>query len=72
MSAHHHLYSPGILRLFLKYPRLTFQTRSSMEIAVSVSDDSEVACFSFNRKNLLDFDFQVDCDTLRSGRRDES
>lgn len=43
-----------------------------MEIAVSVSDDSEVACFSFNRKNLLDFDFQVDCDTLRSGRRDES
>ena len=29
-----------------------------MEIAVSVSDDSEVACFSFNRKNLLDFDFR--------------
>ena len=54
----------------LQYPRLAFQTRSSMEIAVSVSDDSEVACFSFNRKNLLDFDFQMDFDTLQSGRRD--
>ena len=43
-----------------------------MEIVVSVSNDGEVARFSVNRKNLLDFDFQMGCDTLQPGWRDGS